>query len=126
MTLQEIIISVGGGAGIVGLLVQVARSPKVRKGLMRFISNSVVDLSEAVSNLKSVVDAQGESIEWLRSELSSTKAELDVARRQLVKTEALALENSTLRGRVADLEQQVHKLEEELKRRRGGRPKSSE
>jgi predicted RNase H-like nuclease (RuvC/YqgF family) len=126
MTLQEIIISIGGGAGVVGLVAQAIRSPKVRKALARLISNSVVDLTEAVSSLKTVVEAQGESIEWLRTELTSTKAELEIARLQLSKTEALAIENAALRTRVADLEAQVHKLEEELKRRRGGRPKTSE
>jgi predicted RNase H-like nuclease (RuvC/YqgF family) len=124
MTLQEIIISIGGGAGVVGLVVQAARSPKIRKALAHLISNSVLDLTEAVNSLKSVVEAQGESIEWLRTELTSTKAELEIARLQLSKTEALAIENAALRTRVADLEAQVHKLEEELKRRRGGRPKS--
>lgn len=108
-----------------GLIVQAVRSPKVRAALGRLVSNSVVDLTEAISNLQLVVEAQGESIEWLREELTSTKIELEAARIQLQKTEGLAIENAALRARVADLEAQVQKLEEELKRRRGGRPKSS-
>lgn len=126
MTLQEILISIGGGAGVLGLLVRALRSPKTRAALARLLSNTMLDLEEAVKSLKTVVEAQGESIEWLRGELTNAKAELEIARLQLAKTEALAIENAALRARVADLEEQVHKLEEELKRRRGGRPKTSE
>lgn len=126
MTLQEILISIGGGAGVLGLLVRALRSPKARAALARLLSNTMLDLEEAVKSLKTVVEAQGESIEWLRGELTNAKAELEIARLQLAKTEALAIENAALRARVADLEAQVHKLEEELKRRRGGRPKTSE
>lgn len=124
MTLQEFIVSIGGGAGVVGLLTGLLRSPKTRAALGRLLSNTMIDLEDAVRNLKTVVEAQGESIEWLRAELSSTKEELEIARLHLAKTEALALENAALRSRVADLEAQVHKLEEELKRRRGGRPRN--
>jgi len=123
MSLQEIVISLGGGAGIVGLITGALKSARFRAILHRLFSNSVLDLTEAVKSLQSVVEAQGESIEWLRNELTSTKAELEVARLQLAKTESLALENAALRTRVADLEAQVHKLEDELRRRRGGRPK---
>lgn len=127
MTLQEILINLGGGAGVVGLVVAVLRSQRARAAVIRLLNDTPgVDLSEAVNSLRTVVEAQGESIEWLREELTSTKAELEIARTQLAKTEALAVENAALRARVADLEAQVHKLEEELKRRRGGRPKTSE
>lgn len=127
MTLQEILINLGGGAGVVGLVVAALKSQRVRSAVIRLLGDgSGLDLSEAVNSLRTVVEAQGESIEWLREELTSTKAELEIARTQLAKTEALAVENAALRARVADLEAQVHKLEEELKRRRGGRPKTSE
>jgi predicted RNase H-like nuclease (RuvC/YqgF family) len=126
MTLQELLISIGGGAGVLGLIVRALRSVKFRETLGRLLSNSMVDLEDAVRGLKTVVEAQGESIEWLRIELSTTKSELEVARLQLAKTESLAVENIALRSRIADLEAQVQRLEEELKRRRGGRPKSSE
>ena len=122
MTLQEILIALGGGSGIVGLIVAAVRSKGARGYLARLVS--AVDLGDAVAALKTVVEAQGESIEWLRNELSSAKQELEVARIQLAKTEALAIENAALRSRVSDLEAQVHKLEDELRRRRGGRPKN--
>lgn len=125
MTLQEIIVSIGGGAGVLGLLAGLLRSPKTRAAVGRLLSNTMLDLEEAVRNLKTVVEAQGESIEWLRTELSSTKEELEVARLQLAKTEALAIENAALRARVADLEAHVRRLEDELQRRRGGRPKAN-
>ncbi len=105
-----------------GLVVAAARSKNARAYLARLVT--AVDLGDAVRALQTVVEAQGESIEWLRNELSSAKQELEVARMQLAKTEALAIENAALRSRVADLEAQVHKLEDELKRRRGGRPKN--
>jgi hypothetical protein len=126
MSIQELLISLGGGAGIIGLLGGALKSRRLRSMLGRLLSNSMLDLTEAVNNLKSVVDAQGNSIEWLRNELTTTKAELELARIQLTKTEALALENASLRARVADLEAQVHRLEDELKRRRGGRPRGNE
>lgn len=126
MTLQELLISIGGGTGVIGLLAAAARSTRVRAILKQILSSSVVDLNDAIANLQLVVQAQGESIEWLREELVNTKAELEAARAQLLKTETLAVENAALRARVADLEAQVHKLEEELKRRRGGRPKSND
>lgn len=126
MTLQELLISIGGGTGVVGIIAAAARSQRVRSVLRQILSSSVVDLNDAIANLQLVVQAQGESIEWLREELVNTKAELESARSQLLKTEVLAVENAALRARVADLEAQVHKLEEELKRRRGGRPKSND
>jgi predicted RNase H-like nuclease (RuvC/YqgF family) len=122
MTLQEILIALGGGSGVVGLVIAAVRSKAARSYLSRLVS--AVDLSDAVKALQTVVEAQGESIEWLRNELSSAKQELEVARLQLAKTEALSIENAALRSRVADLEAQVHKLEDELKRRRGGRPRN--
>ena len=124
MSLQDLIISIGGGAGVVGTIAGALKSKRFREALRRLFSASVLDLTETVRTLQTVVEAQGESIEWLRAELSTTKSELDVARLQLAKTESLAVENIALRARIADLETQVQKLEEELKRRRGGRPKS--
>lgn len=122
MTLQELLIALGGVGGLGGLVLAAVRSKGARRYLARLVS--AVDLGDAVAALKTVVEAQGESIEWLRNELSSAKQELEIARIQLAKTEGLAIENAALRARVADLEAQVHKLEDELKRRRGGRPRN--
>ena len=124
MSLQDLIISIGGGAGVVGTIAGALKSKRFREAVRRLFSASMLDLTETVRTLQTVVEAQGESIEWLRTELSSTKSELDVARLQLAKTESLAVENIALRSRIADLEAQVQRLEEELKRRRGGRPKT--
>ncbi len=122
MSLQDFLIATGSGGGLVGLIVALVRSKAVRSYVARLAN--AIDLSDAVQSLQSVVQAQGESIEWLRSELSIAKDELQDARRQLARTEALAAENATLRARVADLEAHVQRLESELKRRRGGRPKN--
>ena len=122
MTLQETLIALGGTGGVVGLVLAILRSRTTKGFLARLVT--AVDLSDAVRALQTVVDAQGQSIEWLRGELATAKLDLEVARVQLAKTEALAIENAALRSRVADLEAQVHKLEEELRRRRGGRPKN--
>ncbi len=124
MTLQEVLIALGGVGGLGGLVLAAVRSKGARGYLARLVS--AVDLGDAVAALKTVVEAQGESIEWLRNELSSAKQELEIARIQLAKTESLAIENAALRARVADLEAQVHKLEDELKRRRGGRPRNAQ
>ena len=124
MSLQDLIISIGGGAGVVGTIAGALKSKRFREAIRRLFSASMLDLTETVRTLQTVVEAQGESIEWLRTELNSTKSELDVARLQLAKTESLAVENIALRSRIADLEAQVQRLEEELKRRRGGRPKT--
>jgi predicted RNase H-like nuclease (RuvC/YqgF family) len=124
MSLQDLLISIGGGAGVVGTIAGALKSKRFREAVRRLFSASMLDLTETVRTLQTVVEAQGESIEWLRTELSSTKSELDVARLQLAKTESLAVENIALRSRIADLEAQVQRLEEELKRRRGGRPKT--
>jgi len=124
MSLQDLIISIGGGAGVVGTIAGALKSKRFREAVRRLFSASMLDLTETVRTLQTVVEAQGESIEWLRTELSTTKSELDVARLQLAKTESLAVENIALRSRIADLEAQVQRLEEELKRRRGGRPKT--
>lgn len=127
MTLQEILINFGGGAGAVGVITAVLKSKRARSIISRALNDvEVSEWSRTLQNLKDVVETQGHSIEWLRSELTNTRHELDEARVQLAKTEALAMENAALRARVADLEAQVHKLEEELRRRRGGRPKSND
>lgn len=72
-------------------------------------------LREAVENLAQVVAAQGESIEWLRTELDRTRTELQEARTALNNKESkLEKENEKLRKRVAELEAQVKALEAAL------------
>ena len=122
--MKEILFGVGGGTGIIGLMLSLFRSTKFKSAFTKLTSQSAVtDLTEALSTLRTVVETQGESIEWLRGELTATKDELTSAREQLKNTEALSIENSQLRIRIADLEEHVAKLQEELNKRRGGRPK---
>jgi chromosome segregation ATPase len=122
--MRDIIFGVGGGTGIVGLLVSLFRSTRFKSAFTKLTSQSAVtDLTEALSTLRTVVETQGESIEWLRGELTATKDELMSAREQLKNTESLSIENSQLRIRIADLEAHVAILQEELNKRRGGRPK---
>jgi chromosome segregation ATPase len=122
--MRDIIFGVGGGTGIVGLLISLFRSTKFKSVFTKLTSQSAVtDLTEALSTLRTVVETQGESIEWLRGELTTTKEELTAAKEQLKNTEALSIENSQLRIRIADLEAHVAILQEELNKRRGGRPK---
>ena len=72
-------------------------------------------LRAALDNLSQVVESQGESIEWLRSELSNTRRELIEARTALTtKENRLAKDNEKLRDRVAELEAQVKALEAAL------------
>lgn len=121
--MRDTIFGIGAGGGIVGVLVAVLRSGKLQAAVGRMFRAGAVDLAVVVENLKSVVDAQGESIEWLREELGRTKEELSAAKDELRLTENVVAENSKLRARVAELEVEVSHLKEELKRRRGGRPR---
>jgi predicted RNase H-like nuclease (RuvC/YqgF family) len=83
----------------------------VRDAIAAAVGKNVDPLREAVSSLQSVVEAQGQSIDWLRSEL-------DVARRELQLAREALQDNSALRQRVQELEEQVRVLEDELQRRR--------
>jgi predicted RNase H-like nuclease (RuvC/YqgF family) len=122
MSWEQIAINAGGGGAVVAALLAALRSPRVRALVSRLFTEAG-ELKDSLESLRLVVEAQGESIEWLRTELDRTRSELDVAREQLRQTESLRLENAQLRTRVAELEAHVGRLEEELKRRRGGRPK---
>lgn len=84
---------------------------RIRKGIV----TETRSLREAVENLAQVVAAQGESIEWLRTELDRTRSELTEARAALNdKENKLEKENEKLRKRVAELEAQVKALEAAL------------
>ena len=86
--------------------------------IRRFAGTEVVALKEAVENLAQVVGMQGDSIEWLRTELERTRTELVEARNALTDKETyLAQENDKLRNRVAELEAQVKALEAALSKR---------
>lgn len=83
----------------------------LRAAVVALLTESPHSLREALDSLASVVQAQGDSIAWLRSELDSARTELELTRTAL-------RENTTLRERVAELEELVRSLEQELTRRR--------
>lgn len=124
-------LAAGGGAvGVIAAVWRFLRSPFGR-GLVdrigRAARQEAASLREAIDNLSVVVAAQGESIEWLRGELDSTRTELDEARRLLAEKESkLEAENLSLRARVAELETQVRILEAALAARKRRTTKKEE
>lgn len=110
MNVQEILVAALGGSGLVGVITAALRSKRLRPIMIRILTGDI-DLKEAVDSLRLVVNAQGESIEWLRNELSRARTELDEARTTLKATEKLAKENAKLRARVVELEAHVARLE---------------
>jgi hypothetical protein len=122
MSWEQIVVNLGGGGAVAGALAYAMRSPRLRKIALRLLSSDF-NVKDALESLKGVVEAQGESIEWLRTELDRTREELSDARSRLQETANLALENAKLRVRVSELEGHVARLEEELNRRKGGRPR---
>jgi cell division protein FtsB len=110
-----------GTAGVFAAVWAFFRSETGRRlvnRLRKTITSEAVALREAIENLSRVVEAQGESIEWLRGELDRTRAELEEARSALIEREGkLERENDKLRKRVAELEAQVKALEEALAKR---------
>lgn len=113
------------GTGVAALAAAVWRFLRTESGrvflgrLRRAAVNEAASLREAIDNLAQVVSAQGESIEWLRSELDRTRRELAEAREALTNKESkLEKENAKLRQRVAELEAQVKALETALAARK--------
>jgi septal ring factor EnvC (AmiA/AmiB activator) len=113
------------GSGFVAAMVAVWRflsSPAGRKivsSVRKAAVSETQSLREAIDNLSQVVSAQGDSIEWLRSELDRTRIELTEARIALTAKESkLEVENDLLRERVAELEAQVKALETALAARK--------
>jgi predicted RNase H-like nuclease (RuvC/YqgF family) len=107
-----------GAAAVVAAAWRYLRSSAGKEMVAR-VRNGIVaetrSLREAVENLAQVVAAQGESIEWLRSELDRTRVELSDARTALTDKEGrLERDNEKLRKRVAELEAQVKALEAAL------------
>lgn len=114
MTWEQIAVNLGGGGVAAAAIAYALRSPKLRGIALRVLSSDF-NVKDALESLKSVVAAQGESIEWLRTELDRTREELNDARRQLQETASLAVENAKLRIRVSELENHVSRLEDKLR-----------
>jgi chromosome segregation ATPase len=113
------------GTGAAAVLAAVWRYLRSASGrallgrLRRAAVNETASLREAIDNLAQVVSTQGESIEWLRSELDRTRVELADARAALSSKEnKLEKENASLRKRIAELEEQVKALEAALAARK--------
>lgn len=88
------------------------------------------DLRSSIDNMSLAIDAQGNSINYLREqhqflidELGRYKEELVLARIQLQELDELHKENTGLKKRIKTLEGQIAKLEEELARRKKYTPK---
>lgn len=109
--INDVVAAVIAIAVTAGGFLAVLKVRPVRDAIAAAIGKNVDPLREAVASLQHVVEAQGQSIDWLRSELTAARNELDMAR------EALR-ENAALRQRVQELEEQVRVLENELARRR--------
>ena len=82
------------------------------------------DLREGLENLSNVVSMQGQTIDWMNAQLELYRTELTDAREKLKEMETIHIENTQLKSRVAELENQVKALEEELARRKKYTPKS--
>lgn len=118
--IEVILAATAAVGGLVAYLRSSKGSAIVRAFTQIFTGSRDNDyITAALNNLAKVVDAQGESIEWLRSELELTKQQLQESREALKKREdELQNENSNLKSRIAELENQVQALEQELNRRK--------
>lgn len=88
------------------------------------------DLKNSLENMSTVVDTQGQSIQWLTTQqdwltaqIAIYKEELAEAKEQLKEMENLHIENKGLKSRISELESQVKALEDELARRKKYTPK---
>lgn len=118
--LPEILTGTGAAAaaGSVWAFLRSAAGKALIARLRSSIKTESASLRAAIDNLAQVVAAQGESIDWLRSELDRTRIELTEARTALADKEGkLERENEKLRKRVAELEAQVKALEAALAKR---------
>lgn len=88
------------------------------------VEPSMEDLREGLENLSNVVNMQGQTIDWMNAQLESYRNELTEAREKLKEMENIHIENTQLKARVAELEQQVKALEDELARRKKYTPKN--
>lgn len=104
-----------GVAGTVFAFLRSAAGKALVARVRGAVRSEATSLRAAVDNLAQVVAAQGDSIEWLRGELATTRAELEAARAALHDKETqLEQDNEKLRARVAELEAQVKALEAAL------------
>ena len=87
------------------------------------IDPSAEDLRIGLENLSNVVNTQGQTIDWMNAQLELYRNELTEAREKLKEMETIHSENTQLKMRVAELENQVKALEEELARRKKYTPK---
>lgn len=113
VSFSEIVGAVIAIAVTAGGFLAVLKVPNVRNAVSAALGLNAQAVTDAVESLRKIVEAQGQSIDWLRRELDEARAELSLAR------EAMK-ENASLRQRVAELEAQVKALESELHRRRKG------
>lgn len=111
---EQVVANFGGGGVAVAAALTALRSKKVRAVLSRLLTDTN-RFEGPLDSLRLVVEAQGESIEWLRSELDVTRVELSKARQRLNDTEGFVEENAKLRARVFELELHVARLEGELR-----------
>lgn len=123
VNINEIIAALAVILTAAATIVGAVKFSRIRAAVQAFLNETPHSLKEAIDNLSSVVEAQGESIEWLRSELSIKNEELAKLRSQLAATQGLVEENAGLRKRVGELETEVHALRAELDRRKKYTPK---
>ena len=82
------------------------------------------DLRLAMDNMSQVVLSQGQSIDWLTSQITVYRTELDENHEKLKEMEIMHSENISLKRRVTELEDIVKYLELELARRKKYTPKA--
>ena len=103
------IITGGGVAAAVAAVWRFLRTDAGRRLVAQFklpsAKQSCEEVRAALETLSQVVRAQGESLEWLRSELGKARQELEDEKFRLES------DNVKLRKRVAELEAQVKALE---------------
>jgi hypothetical protein len=104
-----------GSIVVLGFVAAILRSKRFKAVLSAAFSiHEDSAITSALHNLAIIVEEQGKSIEWLRSELETARAELLDARRALASALALGEENVHLRARVAELEAEVATTREKI------------
>lgn len=105
----------GAAAAVLAAIWRFLRSEGGRKLLsslkLSTVRQSCEEVRAALETLSLVVQAQGESLEWLRQQLEQARRELENEKSRL------EADNAKLRKRVAELEAQVKVLESLLAKR---------